>query len=73
MMDERSIQTVSTQFDIFKNKGNVEAMLKESLNQFNLIPTPFQQAFRQHFFALSIMLNESDLFKRPQTFGSTKC
>ena len=34
MLDERSVQTVSTTFHIFKNKGNVEVMLNESLNQF---------------------------------------
>ena len=34
MLDERSVQRVSTPFDIFKNKENVEAMLNESLNQF---------------------------------------
>ena len=34
MLDERSVQTVSTPFNIFKNKGNVESMLFESWNQF---------------------------------------
>ena len=33
MLDERSVQTVSTQFYISKNKENVESMLIESLNQ----------------------------------------
>ena len=33
MLDERSVQTVSTPFDIFKD----ESMLNESLNQLNLI------------------------------------
>ena len=50
MLDERSVQRF--QRNIFKNKGNVESMLNESLNQF------------KHFFTLSTMLN--DLFKRPR-------
>ena len=33
MLDERSVQTVSTSFHIFKNKENVELMLNEILNQ----------------------------------------
>ena len=41
MLDERSVQTVSTQFNIFKNKGNVEVMLDESLNQFKFDSTSF--------------------------------
>ena len=45
MLDERSVQTVSTPFNIFKNKRNVEAMLNESLKQFKLDSTHFQQAF----------------------------
>ena len=61
MLDERSVQTAATTINIFKNKGNVEAMLNESLNQFDL--THFQQAFNI-FFARSTMLN--DLFKRPR-------
>ena len=61
MLDERSVQTVSTPFNIIKNKGNVEAMLNESLNQFKFDSTHFQQAFNI-FFTLSTMLN--DLFKR---------
>ena len=45
MLDERSVQTVSTTFNIFKNNGNAEAMLNESLNQFKFDSTHFQQAF----------------------------
>ena len=45
MLDERSDQTVSTPFNIFKNKENVESMLNESLNQFKFDSTHFQQAF----------------------------
>ena len=60
MLDERSVQTVPTQFNIFKNKGNVESMLNEGLNQFRLDSTSFQQ----FIFSLSAMLN--DLFKHPR-------
>ena len=45
LLDERSVETVSTQFNIFKNKANVESMLNESLNQFKIDSTHFQQAF----------------------------
>ena len=62
MLDERSVQTVSTPFNIFKNKENVESMLNESLNQFKFDSTHFQQAFEIFFFTLSTMLN--DLLKR---------
>ena len=43
MLDERSVQTVTTPFNIFKNKRNVEAMLNESLNQFKLIQNTFNK------------------------------
>ena len=56
---ERRVQTTSTPFSIFENKGNVLWMLNESLNRFKIDSTRFQ-----HFFTLSTMLN--DLFKRPQ-------
>ena len=45
ILDERSVQTASMPINIFKNKGNVEAMLSESLNQFKFDSTHFQQAF----------------------------
>ena len=45
MLDERSIQKVSTPLNVFKNKGNVEAMLNESLNHFKFDSTHFQQSF----------------------------
>ena len=47
ILDERSVQTVSTPFKIFKNKENVESMLNESLSQFKIDSTHshFQQAF----------------------------
>ena len=41
MLNERSIQTVSTQFNIFNNKGNVEAMVDESLDQYKFDSTRF--------------------------------
>ena len=63
MLDERSVQTVSTPFNIFKNKENVEAMLNGSLNQFKFDSTRFQQAFNI-FLHFQPMLN--DLFKRPR-------
>ena len=70
MLDEGSVQTVPTQFNIFKNKGNVESMLNESLNQFKLDSTRFQQAF-------NIFLHFQQYVGRPvqtpPTFGSTKC
>ena len=42
MLDERCVQTLPTQFNIFKNKENVESMLNESLNQFKFDSTRFQ-------------------------------
>ena len=44
MLNERSVQTVSSPFNIFKNKGNVEAVLNESWNQLKFDSTHFQQA-----------------------------
>ena len=43
MLDEQGVQTVSTSFNIFKNKGNVESILNESSNQFKFDSTHFQQ------------------------------
>ena len=34
MLDDRSVQAVSTPFNILENKGNVEATLNGNLNQF---------------------------------------
>ena len=45
MLDEGSVKAVSTPFNIFKNKENVESVLNESLNQFKFDSTRFQQAF----------------------------
>ena len=54
MLDERSVQKVSTPFNIFKNKGNImEAMLNESLTKFKFDSTHFQQL--STFFTLSTM------------------
>ena len=61
MLDERSVQTVSTPFNIFKNKGNVETMLDESLNQLKFDSTHFQQAFN----------NVERPVQMSPTFGST--
>ena len=44
ILDERSVQTVSTPFNIFKNKRNVEGMLNQSLNLFKFDSRYFQQA-----------------------------
>ena len=63
MLDERSVQKVSTPFNIFKNKENVESMLNESLNEFKFDLTHFQLALNI-FFTLSTML--SDLLKLPR-------
>ena len=59
MLDERSVQMVSTPFNISKNKGNVESMLNESLNQFKFDLTHFQQAFN----------NVKRPVQMPPTFG----
>ena len=61
MLDEWSVQTVSTPFNIFKNKQNVEWMLSESLNQSKFDSTHFQQAFN----------NVERPFQTPPTFVST--
>ena len=45
MLDERSVQTASTPFNIFKNKENVKSMFNESLSQFKIDSIHFQQAF----------------------------
>ena len=58
---ERSFQTVSMPFNIFKKKENVESMLIESLNQFKFDSTHFQQAFN----------NIERPVQTPPTFGST--
>ena len=36
-------------FNIFKNKGKIGSMLNESLDQFKLDSTPFQQAFNNFY------------------------
>ena len=68
MVDERSVQTASTPFNVFKNKGNVEAM-KNSLNQFKFDSTHFQQAFN-----ISYAFNNVERpVQTPQIFVSRKC
>ena len=52
MLDERSVQTVLTPFNNFRNKGNVELMLNVSLSQVKFDSTRFEQAF-DIFFTLS--------------------
>ena len=42
MLNERSVQAVSTPFNIFKNKENGESMLNQSLNQFKFDSTRFR-------------------------------
>ena len=54
-------------FNIFKNKGNVESMLNESLNQFTSDSTHFQQAFN----ILYAFNNVERPVQTPPTFGST--
>ena len=71
MLDEQSVQTVSTPFNIFKNKEKGESMLNESLNQFKFDSTHFQQAFNI-FFSLSTMLNDLRL-KRPKHLVQQLC
>ena len=67
MLDERSVQTVLTPFNIFKNKGNVEAMLNESLKQFKFDSTHFQQTFNI-FYAFN---NAERPAQASPIFGST--
>ena len=55
MLNDRSVKTVSTPFNIFKNKGNVGSMLSERLNDFKFDLTHFQKGFK--IFALPTMLN----------------
>ena len=70
MLDERSVQTVSMPLNVFKNKGNVEAMLNESLNQFKFDSIYFQQAFNNFFYTFN---NVERPVETPPTFVSTKC
>ena len=71
MLNERSVQTVSTPFNIFKNKGNVESILNESLNQFDFDSAHCQQAFNIFFqYAFN---NVERPVQTPPTFDSTKC
>ena len=67
MLDEWSVQTVPTQFNIFKNKGNVVSMLNESLNQFKVDSSRFQQALNI-FYTFN---NAERPVQTSPTFGST--
>ena len=66
MLNERSIQTVSRPFNIFKNQGNVESMLNDSLNQVKFDSTRFQQAFN----IVYAFNNVERPVQMPPTFGS---
>ena len=61
MLDEGSVQTVFTPFNIFDNNGNAESMLNESLSQFKFDSTHFQPAFN----------NVKRPVQTPPTIGST--
>ena len=57
---EQSVQTASTLFNIFENKGKVKSILIERLIDLNLIQHPFNKL--STFFYASTMLD--DLFRR---------
>ena len=63
---KRSVQTASTPFNIFESKGKVDATLNEGLKQIKYDSIRFQQTF-------NIFYTFNNLFKRPPTFGSTRC
>ena len=67
MLDERSVQTVSTPFNVFKNKENVESVLKESLHNLNLTQHTFNKLS-----TFSYAFNNVERpIQTPPTFGST--
>ena len=66
---EQSVQTASTPFNIFENKGKFESMLNESLNLLTLDSTRFQKALNI-FYAFN---NVGGPVQTHETFGSTKC
>ena len=72
MLDERNVQKVSTLFNIFKNKENVESMLNESLNQFKSDSTRFQQAFNILFKRPDIWFNNCVERMLKQTLKTSK-
>ena len=61
----------STPFNVFKNKGSVESMLNESLNQFKLIL--IQYAFNKLSTFCYTFDSVEQPVQMPPTFGSTKC
>ena len=65
---EQSVETASTPFNIFENKGKVESTLNENLNRFKLDSTRFQQAFNI-FYAF---YNVGRPVQTQRTFGLTK-
>ena len=67
---EQSGETASTPFNIFENKGQVESMLNESLNRFNVDSTCLQQAFNI-FYAFNNVGRPVQI--NAPNFGSTKC
>ena len=70
-LDEWSVQTVTTQFNIFKSKEYVESMLIESLNHFKLdLLNTLSTSFQYFFYAFN---NVERPVQMPPTFGSTKC
>ena len=68
MLYERSVQTVSTPFNIFKNKENVELTLNESLNQLQFDSTHFQQVVDIIFYTFN---NVEGPVQMHPTFRST--
>ena len=60
----------STPFNIFENKGKVEATLNEGLNQIKFNSIPFQQAFNIFY---TFINNVERPVQTPPTFGSAKC
>ena len=79
MLDDRIVQMVSTltPFNIFQNKGNVEGLWNEILNQFNLIQHAFDIFYsfnnverlvqkRNEFpYIYSHLITSTDIINRP--------
>ena len=70
MLNERSVQTASTPFNIFKNKENAESMLNESSIQFKFDSTRVIKL--STFICYTFNNAERPVPTRP-TFGSTTC
>ena len=67
MLDALSVQMVSTPFNISNHERNVEAVLNESLNQFNLI----QHSFNKLSTFYHAFNNVERPVQTPPTFVST--